>query len=290
MDTILKKDSLRELSSDTRDFVLGAVFGTIDLKDVPLIDFKVAEPLVIKDQGQTDYCSAYAITSVSEDQEGVELMPEFQFYITKKIDGNAKAWGADLRVACKSAVDYGSVPTDRFPELLGQSRDFILNSRNWPTSSEPIAMIYKKETYFSVKGPYDVFDNIRTALWQHRNEKSTIITGATFREGWLYGQGGVIPSEYDTDGFGHAFKIFGQKVINGELHLMAQLSQGKNVGDSGIFYFNREVTNREIGKFGIFMFKDTPREEAEYYIRQPFDKSTPLLKIAWIIISNLFKK
>ena len=285
----LPKNSLKPLSRDPRDFKLGAVFGQFPLSEVPDFDFVVAEPLAIKDQGEdTDYCSAYAGTAVSEDQEGVELLPEFNFFETKQISGNPEEWGADLRDACKSFVSVGSIETKGNEDLAKVPRSILLSKENWSSKFICLARVHKKQTFFTVDGKYDVFDNIRAALWQHKGEKCSIITGAMFRSEWLNAPNGVILKTYSSEGSGHAFKIYGQKNINGELYLVAQLSQGKEVGDGGKFYFPREVVNKEIGQYGMFMFKDMSKEDAEYYMG--VDKNKPLPKKFWEYIINLFKK
>lgn len=284
----LPKNSLKILPKDPRDFNLGAVFPQIDIKKVPTTDFIVTTPLVIKNQGETDYCSAYALTSVSEDQEGIEFIPEYQFFRIKEISGKPKEWGADLRDACRSATDYGSLPVRYWPKKE-LTREEINDRRTWPSSSESVGRLYKKESYFSIKGKYDVFDNIRCALYQHRADKCTILTGALWRQSWLDSSTGILPPIYEDDGFGHAFKIFGQKVIKEQMYLMAQLSQGEEVGDKGIFYLSREIVNKEIGPFGIFMFKDVPREEVEASIEQETLVGETKMSF-WDWIKSLFRK
>lgn len=263
MSKFLPHNSLRPLPLDKRDFSVGAVLGQINIGEVPNKNFVVAQPILIKDQGESDLCSAYAVTAVSEDQEGEELLPEFQFYKTKSLSGDPDEWGANLRDACKSAVKFGSLPLNGFKPIKGRTRAEVLDGSRWPGHADTVALMHKKETFFNVDGRYDVFDNIRTALWKNRDKKCSIVTGALWRNDWIDAPDGIIPSKYGSSGFGHAFKIFGQKIIKGEPYLVAQLSQGTGVGDNGLFYFNREVTNREIGPYGIFMFYDMPRYEAE---------------------------
>lgn len=281
----IPQNSLHKLPKDSRDFSLGAIFPQIDISAVPDEDFVVASPINIKDQGESDLCSAYAIASVSEDQEGEELLPEYQFYRTKFISGKPEEWGADLRDACRSAVKFGSLPVNGFSDKKGLSRTEILNEKLWRDSVDEVASLHKKETYFSIGGKYDTFDNIRIALFQHKGTKSSIITGALWRTEWIETKNGIIPKKYGKSGFGHAFKLFGQKMINGEPHIMAQLSQGTSVGDNGIFYLPREVVNKEIGKYGIFMFKDIARETAEYQI-----KKKSFFEIVRLIFTNIFNK
>lgn len=285
------KNALSKLPKDSRDFNLGAVFPQISLSELPSDDFIIAEPILIKDQKDSDLCSAYAVTAVSEDQEGEELLPEYQFFQTKQISGAPDEWGANLRDACKSAVKFGSLPlkngVTEFSALKGISRTKLLKSETWSDLARQIALFHKKETYFNVDGKYDTFDNIRTRLWQHRDKKCSIVTGVLWRNEWIDAPRGIIPVTYGADGFGHAFKIFGQKVIDGEVYLVAQLSQGKNVGDNGLFYFNREVTNKEIGEYGIYMFTDMSREDAENIIK---NKGNSLFIQLWSFLANLFSK
>lgn len=284
----ITNEGLKELPIDDRDFALGGVFGYAKIEDVPTTDFIVAEPLTIKDQKDTDYCAGFAVTEVSEDQEGVELSPEYQFFSAKRIAGNKEEWGVDLRTACKSAVKYGSLPIFASQEMSGKPRDYILEEKNWPYHSDFVANNYKKSTFFKVEGPYDTFDNIRCALWKNKKNDCTIVTGVKWRFAWIEAKGGII-TEANGDGFGHAFKIFGQKVINGELFLVAQLSNGTQVGDKGLYYFNREVTNSEIGPYGIFMLTDVSKEDAQHYISSPYTINDSLFSRFYKIIINFFK-
>jgi len=281
-----QKNSLHPLPHDQRDFRLGAISFQTNIENIPDSDWEVSGPLLIKDQGESDLCSAYAVTSVSEDQEGEELLPEYQFFKTKQISGNPDQWGANLRDACKSAVKYGSLPIKNgLGKFKGISRKELLNDETWPHYSDEVASCHRKKTYFSVDGRYDVFDNIRTALWKYRYKRSSIVTGVLWRYKWLEAKGGIISSQYGDGGFGHAFKIFGQKTIKGKMYLVAQLSQGKTVGDDGLFYFSREIVNREIGKYGIFMFNDIPVNQA----RKTMGRNQSFINRLWSFLKKLFQ-
>ena len=129
----IPKNSLRPLPRDARDFSLGAVFPPLKIEEVPMEDFMVAIPLSIKDQGQTDYCSAYAVTSASED-----------------LSGNPEEWGADLRDACKSAVKFGSMAVNGFKFDKSLSRSALFIKEQWPDFADSVASFHKKETYFRI--------------------------------------------------------------------------------------------------------------------------------------------
>ena len=178
--------------------------------------------------------------------------------------GNPDEWGADLRSACKSAVKHGSISEDDMPGITGTlTRYQVLDPNTWPSIYDAKALLHKKQAYFQVDGRYDMFDNIRTALYQNIKEERSIVVGAQWKQQWTDAPKGVIPKEVFDGGFGHAFKIFGQEIIEGEPYLVAQLSNSVHIGDGGIFYFPREVVNRELAPYGAFMFKDVARESVE---------------------------
>ena len=77
---------LLPLPKDKKDFSFGSVFGSADLAELPL-EFRIGTPLQIKNQFNSDMCTAFGSSSVSEDQEGVLLSPEYIFAKTKQIAG-----------------------------------------------------------------------------------------------------------------------------------------------------------------------------------------------------------
>lgn len=249
---------------DDRDFSLAGVFGAIELTTIPLEDWVVTTPLEIKDQGSTDMCTAYSLCAVSEDQEGVPLDPGFVFAMIKRERGEYLQWGADLRSGVKVATKVGFLKRGDNPQDFGQKpRNFIANWKNWPLNLLlPKAKAHIKESFFKVDGPYDTFDNMRAALWQHQSDKRSIYTGCVWQSAWNGVAAGVVPKRVTSAGVGHAFKVFGQKIINGEPYLMVQNSFGTDSGDNGIFYFPRMIVNRYF-TFGAYMLIDMPRTVAE---------------------------
>ena len=264
-------NSLWETPKDERDFKLGAVVGHAQPMNLP-DEYTVAEPLVIKDQGEgTDMCTAYALSSVSEDEEGVVLDPFFTFGATKFITGNKDEWGADLRSAAKSAVagagPYGFLEAKNIPRIINPA---TMDDRNAAadfsliTSEEEIeARKHAKKSFFAVDGSGDLFDNMRSAMWQTRAEKRSIFTGCNWRVSWKYALDGIIDHAPAEQTFGHAVKAFGFfKDNKGVERIKLQLSNGKRIGDGGLFYPNRETLNQAF-TFGAFTFLDIPREDAQ---------------------------
>ena len=144
-----------------------------------------------------------------------------------------------------------------------RDRNFLADYRNWPSELDEEALKHRKKSYFAVDIQGDIFDSFRSALWENIEKKCSILTGCIWELNWIDSPGGIIPEEKGMQQEGHAFKIFGQKNINGQLYLVAQLSNGEEIGDNGIFYFSREVANRVFKGFGAFMFLDEDPEEVK---------------------------
>lgn len=308
-DTTLEKGyGLLPLVEDERDFSHDAVFGSPALDVLPKGDFFVSEPLEIKDQDinyNSDFCAAYAAAAVSEDQEGTLLLPEYTFAIAKAIQGNIASWGIDLRTMAKASCVRKDQPCgflerqyDPFHCHTSErpDRDFLADLKNWPEDLVMLAFDHTKNSYFKVDGPYDTFDNMRAVMYKNRAEQRSILTGALWRASWTNAPGGFIDVDtYDPNerGSGHAFKVFGQMEVRGKLWLVAQLSNGNKSGDKGIYYFSREVVNREF-TFGSFTFKDMPQEKAatlnDFKIRIDEALIGKAVKIARYFIRWFFKE
>lgn len=312
---------LQELPVDTRDFSFDQTFGSPDVSELPTEDFFVSEPMEIKDQDInyiSDFCAAYAASSVSEDQEGVELVPEYTFAKAKQIVAEDRKafseddiiqtineFGLNLRDICRASCKFGFLERIYDPFHCNTEnrppRGDLADWRRWPADLDMLAFEHRKSSFFFVDGHNDFFDNIRATLWKNRPEQRSVIVGARWRPSWSKAKGGIISSSvYDINerGGGHAFKIFGQMnvEVNGkkELCLLAQLSNGKKWGDGGIFYFTREVANREIAPFGAYTFKDLSKEKAQTLkdlgIRADAGMTRKILALLWYLVKNLMKK
>ena len=271
------KEGLNPLPVDERDFQLGSFFS---LKKLPESEF-VINTLEVKDQMDSDLCSAFAVTTASEVQESEILEPAYQFAKTKELMGEWESWGADLRSACKSAVKFGSLESLHSPyNLTNKDRDFIANWENWGLEHDINAKIHRKKSYFAVSGGNDTFDSIRACMAENFDKEGLVITGAKWRTEWTLAKEGEIPKEYGDFGFGHAFVFVGQILINSEWHLVAQLSNGTSIGDAGFFYFPREVVNKEC-IYGNYIFLDYSPDEIKHL--QQLDLSIKWLWLArWI--------
>lgn len=298
----LPTGALHPLTKDEHDFkVLGGVFNVPKLEDLPE-EFYNAELMGVKDQGNKDFCAGYASAAVSEDQEAVELNPEYSFMVAKRLlmekDPEAwRSWGVDLRTMAQGAVKVGFLEQNDFPFAADDrrdDRDFLANPANWPAELDLLAATHKKGSFWDAsEGPYDLFDNLRATIWMNRYEARSILTGCLFRWDWMRARGGVIPKEYGATGEGHAIKAFGWKKIDDEVHLVIVNSWGLDAGDSGLFYFPREVVNKEF-TYGAYTYRDMTKEDAQTYIEtgiKPADKwYVKLWKVVKLWIKNLITK
>lgn len=271
MNTIIEKGTgllpLPANPGKSKDFSKTVVFGATKAKDIPTTTIG-NKPLKIKDQKKLDFCTGFATTEVSEDQEELELDPLFQFAQIKRVIGSFEGYGADLRSAGLALVTYGSLPQKFAPYTVdSHDRDFLANWENYDEKFSNIAVTYKKKSMFFVDGPNDDFDNIRATLWENRKKKVSVIAGVMWRDAWTTAPGGVVPATgwENSSGGGHCIKIFDQTTINGVLYLMVQNSWGIDAGDKGVFYFPREVVNGQFAPYGQIFFSDMPVEDAKYY-------------------------
>jgi hypothetical protein len=301
MDPALIKDGLlplpEKLGGETPDFSRTAVFGTMKAEEIPDHDFMVAPPFAIKDQGEDDTCSSRATNAASEDQEGVQLEDFFTFYATKVlIMQSPETWGADLRSACLAHVKHGALDLEYSPfkhYKRKPTREEMLSPEIWTEDHMALAYEHRKNSFFAVDGPHDLFDNVRAALWIHRANMRSVVTGARWGASWTAAPGGVIPKDAEKGRSGHAFIFKGQKNIDGVLHLVAQLSNGEEIGDGGMFYFPRGIVNRDF-TFGMYMFEDIPKEEAKDHLYYGTTVNSGLFerlwKILWRALLDIFKK
>lgn len=281
---------LLPLAPDNRDFSHDMVFGSLAAEDLPVGDFIVGLPPKILNQHAVDFCTAYSGCHMSAIQEGVSLDPSFAFATIKKIQGNPLSWGSDLRFGAKAFTSIGFIEDGQAPlSWETNGRDVVADWKNWPQWNDLVekAAKHKKLSYFTVDGPYDTFDNFRAALWQHKDEKCAIYTGATWRSQWSRAQNGVVSRENFAGGIGHCFILVGQKNIDGVPHLVGVNSGGETSGDGGLFYFPRETINRDF-LYGAYMFHDMPPEEVKKIIADLVPQGLPENKLG--ILQRLFDR
>lgn len=283
---------LKDTPKDDRDkpFHLGAVIQQIDIAEVRKTDWDFSVLTVIKNQGPTQRCTGYATSEVSEDQENVELCPDFQAAAGFKIAGVSGEEGTDLRSVAKGAIKTGCLPVKFCSHC--KSDDKYNNKWNdlksWPQEEINLAYKYRKKSFIWVdKGRYDTFGNILTALWQNKKKCQSVLTGTTWRENWTHAEGGIIPIDPGDIAGGHAIKkCIAYKMIEGKGYLVIQNSYDKTVGDNGLYYVPAEVVNRDF-TYGAIQFIDADPEEIKQSYQQIIKEN--INKTIMTPKSNLFE-
>lgn len=251
------KNGLKPTPHDHRDFPLGAIVSLPAISELPE-SFSLST-LGVKDQGATDFCAAFATTTLSEIQEGIELSPEYQFALGKLVSGDPEEWGLDLRSVLKGASKYGSLPQTAAPFSLKDKDDtFVRNIANWPQSLMTLAAPQKKKSFFEITGPYDYYDNIRTAMWKFRNQKQGVLSGVI----WQWPLDATLLEGEGDQGFGHAIPYIGWT----DKGLVLQNSAGLEAGLRGCHIVSRETVNHFVGQFKAYMMVDLSPQDAKYLL------------------------
>lgn len=208
-----------------------------------------------------DFCTAFATSELQNAIWGIPVDPYYQMAKIKQISGNVSQYGASLRDAVQSVVKYGSIPLKNAPYSYPgiKDRDFLANYKNYPTGFDTIALQEKDLSFFSIDGPHDTFDNIRSTLWQHIQERRAVSFGLFWHDEWTETIGGIVQDQMpmSANGGGHNMAIIGQKTINNELYLIFQQTWGSNAGDNGFYYFPREIVDACFREgYGAFTFSN----------------------------------
>lgn len=228
-------------------------------------------PMTILNQLDLDFCTAFATSELQKAIWGTDFDPFYQFAKIKQVRGEYTSYGANLRDAANAVIKYGSLPIQYAPYThdIGnkndESRDFLANWKNYPDTLDIFAKKDADVGYFTIDGAYDVFDNIRSAMQIHIQERRAISFGLFWHDEWTEAPGGIIPDimPNDSQGGGHNIAIIGQKTINGELYLVLQQSWGDTAGDHGLYYFPRNIIDLSAREgYGAYMFSRLQKSTA----------------------------
>lgn len=185
------------------------VFGKTSVDLLP--QSFIVEPIDIKDQGaNTDKCSFFAIASCFEEYAGEVLYPEETYR-------KAKRSNQDIGFRLSDAITFAC--ENGFPRADG---GIYINKCLVP---------------FKVGGTQDTFDNIRTTIF---SSKHSLVFTAFWKPEWTFASHGIVQDSINPGGEPHAFRILGW---NKDV-LVIQNSRGDKVGDKGLFYFTRDIVNK----------------------------------------------
>lgn len=270
-------------------------FGAVSPLVLPA-EYNADNGVTMPNQGTTQLCTAELVTDLcSDSDEGTEYSVGWQMAKTLQLMGGFPGGqGASITKAFDVAVLRGLLPK-RYEPFTWQEKGELYASdwKHYDLKLNDIARDYRRPEKFVVDGPYDHFDNIRSALWVGRFEKRTVGMGTQwFREFSLVGKDGIVKKSFSAMVAWHATKVSGWKVINGETYLMVKSWQGSEYGDNGWVYFSREITNKLLSASGAIALTLKDSEPDQIVKQRPTLKNLygDLYERIWYLLETLLLK
>jgi hypothetical protein len=295
--------ALRPARKDPRDRLFGfhRVFGAAPLADLPG-DFDVDAGLTMPDQnaaGDDTECTAYTVTDMAADQDGIAYEPDIQYAKTLLVMGaRPDQQGADLRAAFKSGVAFGFLPKSSVPEALRDlPQEATSDWKTWPPGLDAVMAGHRKPAYFPIAGPYDFFDNVRSAMrvaFVAHGEKRPVGMGTPwYAEFGSVGRDGILEEHPEEIVSWHAYKVSGfatrnsrgRLIRDGEVFLKIKAWQGRGYGDGGYVYMSRSLASLVMRPWGTYagMYQDVSQGTIEDLKAQ----RVTLLEVTLALAQNL---
>ncbi|MCL4399787.1 hypothetical protein M1506_00730 [Patescibacteria group bacterium] len=277
---------------DPRQFKFHKTFGAFPITSVPdTFDFGTVP--VIKDQGATEWCTAfsgsYAEGGAAQEDASPERIAEKTIEYTRANPANFT--GTTPQIADKVLVKYGTIPQTSSPYQFGKDDPITITTpSNW-ASFQPTKTIQKFGASFELTsdGYLDLFDAVRATLF---SKKLPIRLAVWFQPAWEFASQGIITKEMTT-GFesginGHSMQADPAIVLkNGVQYLRVPNSWGTGVGDNGYYYFSREAVNLTFYVSAYDPFSDVQAVKGEQWSFWTFLFDELVSTFRWI--QKLFK-
>jgi hypothetical protein len=226
-------------------------FGATILTGLPEMGLNRSrqEPI---DQQDTEFCTAFGEAVSQGYEQGVPMSGEWQTAKESEFVGYPILAGADPVPSMMATSINGSLPRAFAPySLQGRTPEYIANWQNWSVALDKLARDYMPGVPFYVDGPYDVFDNVRNALWKSykANEKGVVKAFGFWYDSWnkqamTPAAKGVVELPTDEPISRHRYNFIDWTTSNGKLYLVAALTQGTTYGDKGFLYMDRGTVNK----------------------------------------------
>lgn len=214
--------SLKKRKASHRDYSFHKTLG-LGISYFPS-ELILASP--IGDQGVLDQCTAFAATAIRFNETNKNYDPQVFWNQELAFAGETtNTNGFTLQVPLATAVEKG------FPNDAPSAYYWIT-----PNNGQ------------------DLFDSCRSAMLQ---QNRPLMAGVEWDTSWTYAQGAIITSTSNSPLGGHCVKIAGFKTINNIPYIIVQNSWGIGFGDSGLYYFARDVFNQAFPDFGVAMWSDS---------------------------------
>lgn len=211
----------------------------------------------VENQGPYNRCAAYGAALNGGFIRGVRMSPDYQAAkITSEQGVSIDVNGSNPSAAMNSQVDYGYLPYDQSPLTVEVDGAESSDPNKYPSKLDAVAQENRCFAYVSVDGPNDIFDNIRSALFQAYDPKKKLgavvqVFSPWYNEwngvggGTANSKQGIMPMGITIEGY-HSYDIVDFIVIDSVEYLIIQNSWGTAAGNAGYFFMSREVANAQL--------------------------------------------
>ena len=243
------------------------VFGSVGRPEIaPLQLPDIVGPT---NQGETSFCFAYCLRQLCSDQDNILYDENWNVIAASKVYGQSTLNGAPALSAMESMVEYGALAEIDAPEGMTwetKTPAFIADPSNWPLDELYLkAARHEKPAVLSVDGPYDAFDNIRSAIQMHRRH---VALATKWLPAFNMAQGdGFIPStllpsikDPTTPFTWHMYEAMDFDTIGGVDVIRVKPHESASYGKGGYAYLDRDTINflDSDPLANAFMFADVP--------------------------------
>ncbi len=212
-------------------------------------------------------CTGYLVADSARDHTGMRYSEDYNFMKTLVLMGSPpNSNGADLRSAYMVAPSFGLLERDNEPGAIELNTDqsVAANPVNWPLDLDLIS-INNKKAFVLITGPYDFSSNAQSFMWQTRTRRYSIGVGtAWYAEFETISNAGILPENPRVVTGGHAYKLCGWKLINGQNHWILKTWQGPHYGDGGYCYMSFSQMNRLVRAWGAATYALVDMDDTTY--------------------------
>ena len=228
-------------------------FGVLVLPQTYILESQIL------DQNGYPRCTGYSGVAVKASVFGREFDPEAFYRAEGVIAGKVSEQGYDLRILMETGIKYGALP------LTGE-----------------LAGGFKDRGYFKITGS-DLFEAVRQSIYAEREKHDTAVAGVMWYNEWSTAPTGIVQEGYKSQLGLHAVKIAGFCTLNEISYIVIQNSFGTSVGNRGLFYFNKEIFNREFRE-GIYIWSDTENLDIKTIsiLQDILNKLSQILKLLFL--------
>ncbi len=198
-------------------------------------------PQYIKDQQNSDYCTAAARSAAASYLLGKEVSFEYQTAKEGELNNSPIYNGTTPNIADGVGSNYGYLPDEQSPlHFLTDGWIKPAEWQNYPPTLDGQAIVNAQGQPFDVNPDYD---SIKSALLQGSLDNAVVVANGFWYNEWQNPAAGIVPTPSNSPLTRHSYIFIDWRTIGTTEYLVAQLSQGPYFGDGGLFYMSKAVVN-----------------------------------------------